>query len=187
MNKSANPQGKGLTRIALLTDIKNLSTAPAKPVRRIASELFTSLFVLQSDFSFKPVIGQTYWLYRKQQRFCLSLIAPGQWHEEASGKYIGECCLQSDLTWTLQLSKYAERDQSIQDYIKDRQQAFATQLEQAKKLQDCLPVYLPELPFYRRAFASALASSLASSMRQSGIAGLNYQQALALPTSDQDN
>ncbi|MDH3354786.1 MAG: DUF2452 domain-containing protein [Chromatiales bacterium] len=178
--KSPNPQGKGgTTEIALLSEIRSFAVAPAKTVTQIASELFTALFILGSEFSFKPVVEKSYSLYRKNGRFRLSLISPSEWRCSTFGEYIGQCELQCDMSWSLELSKEAQHDAELMDYIEEKRAAFDQRMEMAQNIEQMLPQYIPTLPYYQRAFASALASSLAISMRKSGIDGLNYQNAKA--------
>jgi hypothetical protein len=121
MNRQPNPQGKGLTPVLdSLTRSRAQRALPAKRVDQISSELFTSLFVLHSDFSFKPVPGRRYCLYRKADRFRLSLIAPQEWGDARFGQYIGECVLQPDLTWTLRFDERAARDGHVRDRDAER-------------------------------------------------------------------
>jgi len=178
INKPANPQGKGLVAILdSLQQAKQQLHAPAKDIQQISSELFTSLFILNSQIRFKPTTGQAYWLYFKDGQYRLSLIAPEQWSPAQSGRFIGACELQSDLTWTLELSVACANDRAfIQDIAKRRRQLEA-KLQQAEKIDDVLPVYLENLPYYSRVLASALAYSLTQSMQKSGILGLSFRQA----------
>ena len=181
MKKTPNPQGKGLVPVlAALNDARYQIRVPPKHIAQISSELFTSLFVLESRFSFKPVVGQSYYLYRKANAYQLSLLAPPQWSPLVYGQFIGRCDLQEDLTWTLDLAEAASADDQLMAAIRDRRAAFESALQQAEQVEDLLPVFQEQLPFYQRVFAAALAGSLDSSMRQSGIKGLNYAQAMGL-------
>ena len=181
MNRQPNPQGKGLTPVLdSLTQSRTQLSLPAKRVDQISSELFTSLFVLHSDFAFKPVPGKRYCLYRKSDRFRLSPITPREWGDGRFGQYIGECVLQADLTWTLCFDAHAARDRELLQLIEAKRRAFEGRLRAAETLDSVLPVFDASLPFYRRVYAAALAHSLSVSMRKSGIQGLSYQQARAL-------
>ncbi|WFP48926.1 DUF2452 domain-containing protein [Methylomonas sp. EFPC3] len=178
INKSANPQGKGL--VALLDSLqqaKQQLVVPAKNLQQISSDLFTSLFVLNSRIRFKPTAGQTYWLYFKDNQYRLSLIAPEQWPPAQSGRFIGACELQADLSWTLELSDACANDNAFLQEIADRRRQLEQQLQQAETIDAALPVYLETLPYYSRVLASALAYSLKQSMQKSGISGLSYRQA----------
>jgi hypothetical protein len=113
MNKSANPQGKGVVGILdSMQQAKKHLQVSAKNIQQISRELFTSLFILNSQIRFKPTTKQTYWLYFKNNQYQLSLIAPGQWAPAKYGRFIGACELQADLTWTLELSDDCTNDVS---------------------------------------------------------------------------
>jgi len=164
----------------MLTEIRSFAVAPAKNMSQISTELFTALFILGSAFSFRPVIAKSYWLYRKQGRSRLSLIAPSEWQYSAFGEPIGRYELQEDLSWSLALSDEAQQDTELIAYIENKRAAFDQRIASFQNIEQMLPQYIPSLPFYQRAFASALASSLATSMRKSGIYGLNYSEAKVL-------
>jgi hypothetical protein len=180
--KNPNPQGKGLVPVlAALTEAAYQNVALPKQVEQIASELFTSMFVLESNFRFKPVPERSYWLYRDNSgHFKLSLLAPEQWSAAIFGQVIGHCVMHTDLTWTLELSDEAAGDAEFMAYIAERRQQFGQELQDAQSVDDLLPVFRQSLPFYQRVFASAMAGSLSRSMQLSGIAGLSYEQARGL-------
>ena len=183
--KNPNPQGKGLVPVlAALNDAGRTIVVPPKQVQQVSSELFTSLFVLESQFGFKPVVGRNYWLYRREGVFVLSLLAPEQWSALVYGQYIGACELHTDLTWTLTLSEAALADQLLMSGIAKQRDEFEQALQSAERVDDLLPTFKAELPFYQRVFASALASSLGASMQASGIRGLSYDDALGLLEAD---
>lgn len=185
--KNPNPQGKGLTPVLdTLAASRTLISVPPKQIDQISSELFTSLFVLHSQFHFKPVVGKSYWLYREHNVFRLSLISPKEWGDGRFGQFIGECQLQSDITWTLRLDDSAARDKELMTLITVKRKEFEDKLRNADTLNDVLPVFEASLPFYQRVFASALANSLGASMQKSGIHTLNYSQAKGLLTNKQD-
>ena len=175
--KAANPQGKGVVSVldSLQQAKKNLYV-PAKNIQQISNELFTSLFILNSEIRFKPVKGQTYWLYLKNTQYRLSLIAPEQWSPSQYGRFIGACELQTDLTWTLQLSDDCTNDQAFIKEIAYQREWLEKKMQQAEKIDDVLPVYVETLSFYSRVLASALAYSLGQSMQKSGISGLSLTQ-----------
>ncbi|WP_445367202.1 DUF2452 domain-containing protein [Methylomonas sp. BW4-1] len=176
--KPANPQGKGSVAVLdSLQQAKKQLIAPAKNIQQISSDLFTSLFVLNSQIRFKPTTGQVYWLYFKNDQYLLSLIAPEQWSPAQSGRFIGACELQSDLTWTLALSEACANDEAFIQEIADQRRQLEQTLQQAEKIDDVLPVYLETLPYYSRVLAATLAYSLKQSMQKSGILGLSFRQA----------
>lgn len=183
-----NPQGKGL--VPVLENMSRSRPAQAvtpKQIDQIAGELFTSMFILESEFSFKPVVGKTYYLYRRGQLFRMSLIAPEEWIGEQFGKYIGECTLGRDITWTLMLDESASKDKELIEYISGKREEFERSLEDAGSLDEILPQYYESFPFYRRLFASALAYSLGVSMELSGIRTLTYSEAKGLIDHQPEN
>lgn len=174
----ANPQGKGLVPVLeSLANSRALITVPAKHIEQISSELFTSLFILHSQFQFKPVVGKQYWLYLRDHKFHLSLISPQEWGGTSFGACIGECVLQQDITWTLTLDNMAASDERLMTLIESRRAEFEQDLNSVDAIEHVLPFYLERLPFYQRVYAAALASSLKGSMIKSGIQGLSYVQA----------
>ena len=59
-SKNPNPQGKGLVPVLdSITASRTTVSVPPKHIEQISSELFTSLFVLHSQFQFKPVVGKS--------------------------------------------------------------------------------------------------------------------------------
>ena len=181
-NKRPNPQGKGLVPVLdSLAESRARIPVPPKHIDQISSELFTSLFVLHSKFLFKPVVGKSYFLYRRSgDSFHLSMIAPQEWSGSSFGQFVGECILQQDITWTVNLDNEVAQDKALLQLIETRRRQFEEAMHEANSIDDVLPVYLESLPFYQRVFASALANSLKQSMQKSGIQGLSYSQAKGL-------
>ena len=175
--KIPNPQGKGLVPVLdSIAASRPPASVPPKHIEQISSELFTSLFVLSSRFQFKPVVGQSYWLYRKGQDFKLSLISPEEWRG-GFGQFVGQCQLQRDITWTLALDGEAAKDVELMQLITVKRAEFEAKLQAVETLEQILPVFDATLLFYQRVFASALAHSLGISMHKSAIKNLSYQQA----------
>ena len=174
----ANPQGKGLVPVLeSLAESRALVSIVPKHIKQISSELFTSLFVLHSQFQFKPVVGQHYWLYQRDEKFKLSLISPVEWGGSDFGLFVGECVLQQDITWTLTLDNNAANNEALMKHIEFKRCEFEDALGSADSVDSILPFYLDGLLFYQRVYASALANSLKQSMVMSGIQGLSYSQA----------
>lgn len=182
MPENPNPQGKGHIPVlaALMESRSAVAAVPPKHIEQIAAELFTSLFVLESDFKFKPVPGRNYWLYEKRGRVWLSLIGPQEWNPSIYGRFIGECELQPDMTWTLKLSEDAAADADFMARVEERRRAFDDALHDARSVDDLLPHYKADVPFFQRACAFALARSLGVSMGKAGIRGLSFEQARGL-------
>lgn len=179
MPENPNPQGKGLRPVLAMLEESRAPAlmAPPKQIEQISLELFTSLFVLESDFKFKPVPGSTYWLYQKNGRFWLSPIGPEEWHAEIYGRFIGECRLHEDMTWTLQMCEEASSDPQLMAFLEQRWEAFDQAMDESDSLDTALPRYQEKMPFYQRVYAFALAHSLRASMQKSGIDSLTYAEA----------
>lgn len=178
MPDNPNPQGKGLVPVLQsLEQHRVIELVPPKQIDQVEMELFTSLFVLQSDIRFNPVAGRSYWLYQVEGRYSLLLVAPHEWHRPYRGRFIGECVLQSDRTWTLQLSPAVAADSGFMQQIEQARAGFVESLEKAACVDDMLPRYEAELGFYARVLAYTLGRSLEASMGLSGIRGLSYAQA----------
>lgn len=132
----------------------------------MSKELFTSLFVLESDFRFQPVPGLRYWLYWSGGKFALSLLSPTEKITEATP--VGECFLHQDMTWTLEMSENARENHKLQQLLEKRQQAFAEQLARKGGLDELLPHYHESIPFTQRVLLFALGHSLRTSLERSG-------------------
>jgi hypothetical protein len=64
--------------------------------QELMNEINWNSFVYSSTYSFTPVIGETYHLYRKNNgTVFLSLISPNEWNVE----YIGSTRLESSNKW----------------------------------------------------------------------------------------
>ena len=181
MPDNPNPQGKGLRPVLAFLEESRAPALMAQPkqIKQISLELFTSLFVLESDFKFKPVRGNRYWLYQKNGRFWLSPIRPDEWSSDVYGRYIGECELHEDMTWSLEMCDEAAADEALMASLEQRWESFEEAMEESETVEDALPRYQGQMPFYQRAYAFALAHSLRASMQGSGIQALSYREAQA--------
>lgn len=186
MPDNPNPDGKGASMVlATLDEARGgLAVAAPKQIDQVATELFTSLFVLESEFRFKPVVGKTYYLYRQPERFWLGLTPPDMLGETVAGRFIGHCVLQPDMTWTLALAEAVAADDEFMAWLAAKRAAFERRLGDAETVDDILPVYESRLSFYRRASAFGVAHSLSRSMTASGISGLSYDEARGLLTDE---
>ena len=184
MSRNPNPQGKGGS-VVLATLAEQRSggmTVPPKQIDQVSTELFTSLFVLESRFRFKPVPGKHYFLYGSAEKFWLGLTPPRMLGEAVAGRFIGTCVLRNDMTWTLELSDAVAADTEFIAYLEQKRAAFEECLQNAETVDDVLPIYQRGFDFYRRASAFAVAHSLGRSMTQAGISGLSYEEARGLLT-----
>lgn len=186
MSKNPNPQGKGGAPVlATLNEQRAaLATVPPKHIEQVSTELFTSLFVLESEFRFQPVPGKHYFLYQQPERFWLSPTPPAILSEAVAGRFIGQCELQPDMTWTLELADEVAADPDFMAYLQQKRDAFEQRLGEAETVDDVLPVHERRYAFHRRASGFALAYSLGRSMEQSGIQGLSYDEARGMLEND---
>lgn len=169
--KQANPQGKGGVPVLDAWRGAQPAQVRAKPPRQILADYFTTLLVLSAEFRFKPVVGQRYHLYLHGSRWRLSLVAPAEWRDRAPGPCLGQCELQPDMTWTLEpVSDVAEQDE-LTEALQAFQDGFMSLLDRDDALEEGLPFYVRELPFYQRLLASGLASSLSQSLEVAKLTG----------------
>ena len=183
MKKNPNPQGKGLSTVLDgLTRSRARVSLPPKQLDQVSSELFTSLFVLHARFDFRPVVGKPYWLYYMDAEFRLFSTAPQQWATGRPGKYIGECVLQEDVTWTINLDEQVASEDWFINLVESQRQGIEKSLQEAEHLEDAMPYYLGKLPYYSRLLAYGVGTSLKASMQRAGISQLGYQEAKGLLT-----
>ncbi len=65
---------------------------------KLMKEFHWNELVYNARFSFEPVVGEVYHLYRnKEGKEFLSIISPNEWRQE----YIGTTMLNSDRKWVL--------------------------------------------------------------------------------------
>lgn len=186
MTKNPNPDGKGGSLVlATLNEARGgQADARAKHIEQVATELFTSMFVLEAEFRFQPVPGKRYHLYRQPERFWLGIAPPEMLGEAVAGRFIGICVLQNDLTWTLELADEVAADEDFMAWLAARRAAFDQHLDEAETVDDLLPNYESRFSFYRRASAFGVAHSLSRSMTAAGISGLSYDEARGLLTDN---
>lgn len=175
MKINPNPQGKGLVpMLDAWQSLRPVAVAP-KSAPTLLADYLVSLLVLSAEFSFKPIPGKPYYLYWRQDSWQLSLISPVEWGPRYSGECLGECQLQFDMTWRLTSPQVPSFSTELQRAIKDFTALFGEQLSSTKALEDTLPFYVRQLPFYRRLLATGLSASLQHSMRASGQLGHSGQ------------
>ena len=170
-----SPHGKGVVGILLDWDITRPRGAVAKPAPQLLADYFTSMLVLSSQFKFRPVAGQTYYLYHQQGEWSLSLIAPSEWSDTRRQAYVGQCELHADMTWTILPSDDLANRESTVSAIADFHEAFVSKLQSDIPLEEMLPTYVARFSYYQRLFASALSRSLRSSMTIGGQLSISAQ------------
>ena len=171
MKANPNPQGKGL--VPVLDAWQSLQPADVAPksAPRLLGDYLVSLLVLSAEFNFKPVPGKPYYLYWRKAGWQLSLISPIEWGQRQPGECLGECQLGFDMTWHLIPQEGRTFSNGLQEAIDDFTALFGEQLEGADALEDTLPFYVRQLPFYRRLLATGLAASVQRSIKGSGQLG----------------
>ena len=181
MPRHPNPQGKGL--VPVLQGLQQhwlRHVLLPKQIDQIEMELFTSLFVLQSELKFNPVPGKSYWMYETAAGYRLLLVAPHEWHTPYPGRCVGECTLQIDRTWNLVLAAELATDTEFMQRIETQREKLLNTLEKAQKVEDILPAFEGSLGYYGRLMAFILGKSLLTSMQLSGIRELDYKAAKGL-------
>jgi hypothetical protein len=164
-----NPQGKG--QVGFLRDWHYSSPRGivAKPAGRLLADYFTSLLVLSADFKFKPAFETDYFLYREEPRWSLSLIAPDEWNRAGKREnFVGTCRLHADSTWSISPAENLSKQGPVADAVTQFFDGFVEKLRSRTPLEDELPIYEANLPYYQRLFAAALSRSLKASMTQGG-------------------
>lgn len=164
--KAPNPQGKGSVEILESILPRKDRYYHPKEIEQILVELFTSKIVLSAKFGFKPVMGCSYWLYKKDSNLRLSLIKPNEWRHDAFGEAVAKCVLQSDFTWTMVLTENALNSDEMLRYFQKLNDEFNQNMSDTLRLKESLPIYLSTLPYYQRALASNLAFSLRVSLEK---------------------
>ena len=161
---AGNPEGKGVH--GFLDDWR--ATEPrgvvAKPGRQVLADLFTSMLVLSASFKYRPVPGNSNYLYWTDGQWSLSLIAPSEWSDKRRAGFAGRCVLQPDMTWTIDPSDRLAGDNPVAAALRRFYEAFAEMLDTDLTLEEILPSYTGSLDYYQRLFASALSRSMRAAM-----------------------
>jgi len=185
MPENPNPQGKGLVPVLQGLQMHwSRMQVPPKQIDQISLELFTSLFILQSEFKFSPVPLKPYWLYQVGHQYRLLLVGPHEWHSPYTGRFIGKCELQADRTWTLDLDPEVAADKTFLAVIEEQRKALEEALMQADSLDQVMPACVDNLGYQGRVLAYILGRSLRTSMQLSGINALTYNEARGLLSFD---
>lgn len=165
--KNPNPQGKGM--VPVLRDWGTMQPTVLRPKSHadFLRDYCVSSLVLAAHFRFKPVVGQSYFLYAGEQGWSLSLIAPQEWGQRKVGEFVASCRLRSDMTWEMDTSglhEYSAAMSRARTFIR----GFVETLAEQDSIVTHLPFYVARLPYYQRLLATALASSLQRSLPATG-------------------
>mgnify|MGYP000698785646 CR=1 FL=1 len=168
-----NPQGKGQIGFLRDWDYSCPHNVVTKPAPQLLADYFTSLLVLSASFRFKPAFETDYYLYLEDEAWTLSLISPTEWKtEEKNSAFVGRCVLHQDATWSITPSDNVQHRGPVSTALAGFYARFVEKLSTANPLEDELPVYVAELPYFQRLFAAALSRSLKQSMRQGARTGI---------------
>lgn len=185
--KNPNPQGKGA--LPVLHDLGSFSAAGVRrknPVEFFRDYCVSSL-VLAAQFRFRPVVGNTYYLYSRDDEWLLSLVSREEWGHRQPGPFVATCQLRADMTWEVDFADLASEpavEEKLQRYV----EGFTDTLDQQDDVTDHLPWYVRHLPYYRRVLASGLAASLQlSSPPAPALRALIDSRPGALPVAGEDD
>ncbi len=161
---AANPQGKG--SLSLLDDLNSFKQyrAAAKDIPEWLADYFTSLFVLNASFGFKPVMNKPYYLYYDDNQWKLSLIEPDKWNN-CPYVYFAKCILHEDRSWSLTPVDNWNDNQDLVTQVNLMKRDFFESLNSNKPIVESLPYFAEHLPYYRRLAAFGLANSLKQSLQ----------------------
>ncbi len=159
-----NPDGKGANGFMLDWYQSAPRGVIAKPQRQLLAEFFTSMLVLSATFKYRPVAGVPNYLYWINGDWNLSLIAPDEWSQERRENYAGTCVLQADRTWTIAPSENLAERNPVSDAVRRFYEAFNQMLNTDLTLEEVLPFYVWQMPYYQRLSANALARSIRSAI-----------------------
>ena len=151
----------------------------AKPQPQLLAEMFTSMLALSAAFKYRPVVARENYLYWIDEHWSLSLIAPDEWSDARRAGFAGTVVLQEDMTWTITPAEHLSEENPVSAALRIFHEAFLSNLDTDKTLEDVLPYYVRHLPYYQRLYASALSRSLRTSVNLSGLAKTSCRKLLA--------
>jgi len=164
IQKVCNPQGKGL--VGVTEDLRTFSPmhVEAKSSLQWLADYFTSTLVLGAKFGFKPVVGNQYYLYFKNQHWKLSLIEPHAWRAHDPGIFFAQCVLNKDMSWCVVPDQDWKNNEPLAKVVTELEQTFIQSLNDTTPVVENLPFYIQHLSYYQRIGANALARSLKQSL-----------------------
>ncbi len=166
--KNPNPQGKGV--VPLLRDWEGVrpGVAAIKAPETVLRDYCISSLVLAARFHFKPVIGKDYYLYARGRDWTMSLIGPLEWGQREPGAFLGRCRLRQDMTWEIDVSAESGAHAAAMEKAQEFVAGFVESLAERGAIDEDLPFFVRELPYYQRLLATALATSLQRSLPPDG-------------------
>lgn len=89
-----------------LKQIKEQIDLLAQQARALQNRVEVSEKIYLADCGFKPIIGKVYHLYRKSDKWILSMISPQEWGANPPYEFVSTVKLLADHTWeVLNMSK----------------------------------------------------------------------------------
>ena len=59
--------------------------------------------VYRAKLSFEPIVGESYFLYKKEKSLLLSMVAPTEWGKSGQSlEYVSKVTLLADRTWKVE-------------------------------------------------------------------------------------
>jgi hypothetical protein len=175
-----NPEGKGQVGFLLDWAYSTPRRVVAKRAPQLLADYFTSLLVLTAAFKFKPVFGKDYYLYVDGGEWSLSLISPEEWNDDSKRRaFVGKCVLHADSTWSIEPSANIGKGKTVDEALATFYEGFTDKLRSQRPLEDELPLYEANLPYYQRLFAAALSRSLKESLAIGGQLGADSESWLS--------
>ncbi|MHA7816121.1 MAG: hypothetical protein ACX93N_06565 [Pseudohaliea sp.] len=187
-SRNPNPQGKGLVPVLAHWHALRPRAVAAKGPAELLLDLFASTLVLSARCDLRPVVGQRYYLYcdltcaldGDEGGWRLSLVSPAEWGDRAPGRCLGPCWLRDDMTWALDAEAALAADAGLRERVAALVQDFLERLDVDGPLEEQLPAYHRELPYYRRLLAAGLGASLRQSLAASGASAAQARETLRL-------
>ncbi len=84
-----------------LTQIKEQVETLIQQAHEIHNRIDISEKIYEAQYNFKPIIGNTYYLYRNEASYVLSMISPDEWGANLKYEFISEATLLADHTWKI--------------------------------------------------------------------------------------
>lgn len=85
-----------------LNQIKKQIDLLVQQAQDIHDRLDLSEKIYEAKYSFKPIIGQQYFLYQQEEEYVLSMISPTEWGKKgAPYEYLASAKVLSDHTWEI--------------------------------------------------------------------------------------
>jgi hypothetical protein len=85
-----------------LNQIKEQIDLLVQQAQDIHDRIDLSEKIYEAKYSFKPIIGQQYFLYQQDEEYVLSMISPTEWGKKgAPYEYLASAKVLSDHTWEI--------------------------------------------------------------------------------------